>query len=143
MVILVLHNVQGEYYSSTDMQVWPGPLHTLGMAHPKKTAKAPVYFREWRKHRGLTQIRAAEVSGLGQSTITKLENRRIGYTEGNLESLAHAYRCEVADLFRPPGYQENELAAYVMKMGEKQRRKALATLKVIYSQDDEESEKAG
>lgn len=124
-------------YSHGGMPSTVFALHTSGMGKAKRKAKAPNYFREWRKEKGLTQDKAASRSGLSQGTIAKLEAGKIGFTQGNLEALAHAYGCEPADLLRPPNPPDSELATYLMKMDGKTRQRALKIIKAIA--DDSEA----
>lgn len=110
-------------------------LHTWRMTKAKRRGAAPNYFQQWRKAKDLTQSQVAERSGLSQGTIAKLEAGKIGFTQGNVEALAHAYGCEVADLFRPPHKTRNELADFVMSLDEKKRGRALRILKTHFEED--------
>jgi transcriptional regulator with XRE-family HTH domain len=113
---------------------------TLGMARDKKRGRRPIYFKEWRKHAGLTQEAAAERAQLSQGTIARLESRKIEYTESSLEALAHAYGCDnTGDLFRPPVSPKNDLADYVTKMDEKKRNRALKVLQAMEVEDEVET----
>ncbi|MBV8661479.1 MAG: helix-turn-helix transcriptional regulator [Hyphomicrobiales bacterium] len=66
----------------------------------KRKAIAPrqlprrVFFREWRKYRGLTQEQAAERMGILQGTLSKTERGEIRYTQDFLESASAAYGCD-------------------------------------------------
>jgi len=62
-----------------------------------------VFFREWRKHRGLTQEQLAARVERSTSWVSQIENGEIGYTEETLELLAGALQCDPADfLVRNP-----------------------------------------
>lgn len=61
-------------------------------AHMKTTRK-PTFFREWRKFRKLTQIEAADLLEVDQSTISRLERREIPYDQDILERMALVYGC--------------------------------------------------
>lgn len=108
------------------------------MGRPKKKAGAPIYFKEWRKARGLSQEQAAERANLSQETISRIERGNVDYTKSNLEALAHAYGCEAPDLLRPPSTPENELAAFIMGLDKKAQARALKLIRAI--QDDGELE---
>ncbi|WP_210338435.1 helix-turn-helix domain-containing protein [Bradyrhizobium genosp. L] len=85
-----------------------------GKGQPKKVTPRfkklrRTYFREWRDYRGLTQEQAAErvaaflienglAKGYTHASIQRLEAAKIGYTQGVLEALAHAYNTDVASL---------------------------------------------
>ena len=58
----------------------------------------PHYIKEWRKHRGLTQERLADRLDKTQSWVSQIERFEIEYTQGALEALAYALRCEPGDL---------------------------------------------
>lgn len=63
-------------------------------------AKTRIYFREWRKHRGLNQERAAARMGVSQGHLSDLENNKKAWTKPVMEAMANAYSCEVWQLFR-------------------------------------------
>jgi len=54
--------------------------------------------REWRKFRSLTQEQLAERIGKTHGAISQLENGKIDYTQGMLEALSDALRCDPGDL---------------------------------------------
>jgi transcriptional regulator with XRE-family HTH domain len=56
------------------------------------------YFKEWRKHRGLTQEQLAERIGIARSYLTKIERGDRRYDQPFLEAAADALRCSPADL---------------------------------------------
>lgn len=67
--------------------------------HPNpKPQKPRHYVREWRQHRGLTQEALAERIGKTHGAISQLERGLVDYTQGMLEALAYALRCEPGDL---------------------------------------------
>lgn len=82
------------------------PLHddtALGVAHYANMAKKPWYLKQWRKHRGYTQERLAEMIGTSKGHISDLENRKRPWNEGLLDLLADALSCDPVDiLIRDP-----------------------------------------
>lgn len=130
------YNSSSAYYAPEALLFSDGLFHACQMAIRTKRP-APVYFREWRKYRELTQEQAAERAKLSQETLSRLENRKIGYTESNLAALAYAYRCEPHELLRPPNPVENEFAAFVMALDAKGKARALRLLKAL--RDEEEA----
>lgn len=56
------------------------------------------YIREWRKHRGLTQLQLAERIGIDKGYVSKIENGKRRYDQPFLEAAAEVLRCEPADL---------------------------------------------
>ena len=79
-------------------------MHTYSMAKritpppPKvitrfKTVIRPSrqFFREWRKHRGMTLEKAAEKAGMTAGNLSAMERGVQGYTTPGLQSLADVY----------------------------------------------------
>lgn len=76
-----------------------GDLAWLMPPKPKKKAtKHPIYFREWRQYRELTQEQAAERLHMDQSTLSRIERGIVPYDRDFLAVAAFAYMCEPADL---------------------------------------------
>ena len=75
--------------------------------HPKP--KKPRHLiRQWRKYRGYSQERLAEIVGVTDGAISQLERGDTNYTQQMLEALAVALMCEPADLImRNPTDSEN------------------------------------
>lgn len=74
----------------------------------EKKAKSPFYLKEWRKHRGYTQDRLAEMTGLSKPYISQLETRKRQWTEDLLEIFAEALQCAPVDLqIRNPSQPES------------------------------------
>lgn len=69
--------------------------HTANMA---KSNKSVWYLKQWRKHRGYTQDRLAEMTGLSKPYLSQLETGKRQYTQELLEAFATALQCEPADL---------------------------------------------
>jgi transcriptional regulator with XRE-family HTH domain len=61
------------------------------------------FFKEHRKHNGLTQEQAAVQIGIDRSYLSKLENEKEPYNQAFLEAAATVYHCIPADLlYRDP-----------------------------------------
>src|SRR3990167_4297611 len=60
--------------------------------------RRPLFLREWRKHRALTQEQLAERTGLTQGLISQLENNTSDYSGQTITALAEGLNCEPADL---------------------------------------------
>jgi len=75
--------------------IWRSRWHTANMAKANKTT---WFLKEWRKHRGYTQERLAEMTGLSKPYVSQLETGKRQYTQELLEHFAEALRCEPADL---------------------------------------------
>lgn len=65
----------------------------------KKTGPLRRHFiKEWRKYRGLSQDALAERLGISKATLSRIENRRIPYSQDFLEACADMLMCDPADL---------------------------------------------
>jgi transcriptional regulator with XRE-family HTH domain len=76
-------------------------LLNLDMAKGKPVPKAPkqqFFFKEWRKHRGMTQEELADAVGSTPSSISQLESGKQGFTDSTLIALAGALNCNPGDL---------------------------------------------
>lgn len=67
-------------------------------ANMSKKARSTWYLKSWRKHRGYTQDRLAEMTGLSKPYISQLERGARQYTQELLEVFAEALQCAPADL---------------------------------------------
>jgi transcriptional regulator with XRE-family HTH domain len=56
------------------------------------------FLKQWRKHRGYTQERLAEMVGMSPGYFSDLEKGNRRYNQDHLEALAEALRCTPADL---------------------------------------------
>lgn len=63
---------------------------------PKR--KIRFYFKEWRKHRHLTQDELAAKVGVSASSISQLETGKQGFTDTTLIALSEALQCSPGDL---------------------------------------------
>lgn len=71
------------------------------------------FLREWREHVGLTQERAAERLDVHHTTLGRVENMRIPYSQALLEAAAVAYGCEPWDLLNVNPLVEGEVVDLV------------------------------
>lgn len=119
-------------------------LHPAFMARkPYKKArdKHPGHWiREWREAKDLSQERLAERVGLSVPQVSKIENGKQGYRQDTLEQFAAAMGLEPADLLRPPHAPKDELAAYVMGLSEKRRKRALRVLQALAAEEGDGEE---
>lgn len=79
------------------------PFHDSGKlgwhnANMAKKAKTRWFLKEWRKHRGYTQERLADMTSLSKPYISQLERGQRQYTQELLELFAEALRCDPRDL---------------------------------------------
>jgi transcriptional regulator with XRE-family HTH domain len=76
----------------------PGATWRDGKGDSNNARMTFAHFKNWRLHRKMTQEQAAEVSGLSQGTIARLETGAREFREHHLEKLARAYQCEMWEL---------------------------------------------
>lgn len=92
----------------------PDLVHTVYMrrkisARFKRRQILPTFIKQWREHRGLTQVQLAErvaeylrerdlAKSYTYATLGRLENGEIAYTQPVLEALAFALNTDAASL---------------------------------------------
>jgi transcriptional regulator with XRE-family HTH domain len=59
-------------------------------------------LKDWREHRGLTQVKLAELAGVPQSTVSQAETGRRSPHPGTARKFAEALGVEVEELTRAP-----------------------------------------
>lgn len=70
---------------------------------PKRT-RQPIFLKEWRLYRNLTQEQLAERISVSAPTLGRIENGKLPYNQDFIELAAIALRCEPADIImRKPG----------------------------------------
>jgi transcriptional regulator with XRE-family HTH domain len=66
-------------------------------------AKRRHFLKQWRKHRGLSQVQLAERLHINQGQLSKIENFKKPWDEDLLAAAAEELRCEPVDiLIRDP-----------------------------------------
>lgn len=84
------------------MEIYEQQFENLTMAKKVvtnfKPEKPKFFFREWRKHRGMTQEDLAEAVGVTPSSISQLETGKQGFTDTTLSAIADALMCSPGDL---------------------------------------------
>lgn len=94
--------------------------------------KKPHYFREWRKHRGLTQEQLAERIGIARSYLTKIERGDRHYAQPFLEAAAEALRCEPSDLINRDPLQTESIWTIWEQLKPTERVQALAIIRALH-----------
>ncbi|MET3601838.1 helix-turn-helix domain-containing protein [Martelella mangrovi] len=74
-----------------------------------KKERPSYFFKEWRKHRRLTQEELASRIGVSASSVSQLENGKQGFTDSTLEAYAWALSCNPGDLLMRNPLEENEM----------------------------------
>jgi len=78
--------------------------HNARMVKPAKPPFRSTFIRQWRNHRDLSLVqlaeRVSEATGksMTHSTLSRIENGKIAYTQPVLEAIAFSLNCEPADL---------------------------------------------
>lgn len=63
-----------------------------------KDGTPPIYIKQWRKFRGLTQARLADRVGMSTGNLSNIETGKQPANMWQLQALAEALQCEVVDL---------------------------------------------
>lgn len=101
-------------------------------------SKRPTFLREWRKAKGMTLERVAEVLDVTPGALSQIERGQIQYTQGTLEGLAFVYGCEPGDLLiRNPTDPEAPWSIWEA-LKPAQRKQALRILKAMAGEEDDE-----
>lgn len=81
----------------------------------------------------MTQTQLASAIGIEPSTLSRIENGVIGYTQAVLEGAAAALRCSVADLLdrHPDTANRDEFSRLIDALPEERRAEALAVLRIL------------
>ena len=91
--------------------------------------------RAIRHERGLSQAQLAELAGLNQATISKLERGDMNVTLDKIHAIARALRVEPAELFTLPDLQRRALAA-ISAIDPARRDAALVVLEAMARKSD-------
>lgn len=118
------------------------------MSMTKEAALAvPLFIKERRKKKNMSQETLATKVGVSTATISNLETGRNGFTDKTLAAIAEALNCSPVDLLRPmndDGRVSGEAAisnllerADIIPPGEGHR--AYRVLMSVFGEDDEKS----
>lgn len=72
------------------------PRPTVGKLNERSLRQ--TYLRQWRKYRGYSLERSAEMIGVTHGLLSKIERAKKPYNQAFLEAAADAYGCEPSDL---------------------------------------------
>ncbi len=96
--------------------------------------RLPVYFKEWRQFRHMTQVQAAERIGIEQATLSRIERSVILYTQDFLERAAFTYACAPGDLITRNPLDHDavlEVAAHLREASPAEQEQALAVIAAL------------
>lgn len=95
----------------------------------------PTHIRAWRRFRNLTLERLGDRVGMAPGNLSRLERGLTPYIQYQLEAIADALRCSVADLVsRPPG-TGTQLQEIIGGMSAEKQRQAVRLLKALAEED--------
>lgn len=107
-----------------------GISHPLGMGKQvPKPKRRRTYIREWREQRGWSQEELAEMVGVTQETISRLEGGKIAYVQGTLEPIAEALAVTVGMLIDHDPTKDGVLIQLARKVKVEDREQVIDILK--------------
>lgn len=74
-----------------------------------KHSRRKHFIRQWREHRGLTQVQMSERLQVSQATYSRIEAGKSPYSQDFLEATADALSCTPADLLMRDPTRANAL----------------------------------
>lgn len=100
---------------------------------------AGPYFKQWRKHRDLTQEQVIDrlvslddpLIPQTSASLSRLENGKQPYTQRIVEALAEIYQCEPDHLIGRDPTKEGEVIDLWTHLTESQRRQARAVIEAL------------
>lgn len=89
------------------------------------------YIKEWRKHRGMTQVALAAAMGVSRSYLTMIERGDTRYNQDFLELAAQHLDTTPADLLaRAPGSTQR-IDALLADVPEEERQRIEAAIRAL------------
>ncbi len=93
---------------------------------------AENFFKAWREHRDLTQVQAAELAGMSQPVLARIESGARKYDASHLAKLAIAYRCSEWELIgRHPAEDRSNVVDIWDRIPDKNRELARRALEAF------------
>lgn len=83
-----------------------------------------TFIQEWREFRGLTQEALAEILDTTKATISRIESRKIGYSQDFLEACADALGTHVASLLSRAPTDADRIVVMAAPVREAKRRRS-------------------
>lgn len=102
-------------------------------------AERRIYFKEWRKHRGLTQDQVVARLEIHEdpnmpataASLSRLENGKQQYSQRVMEALADIYSCETWELIGRNPDKEGEVIDLVRIQDEKRKAQIAAFIRAL------------
>lgn len=95
----------------------------------------PTFIRNWRKHRGYTLERLADMIGTSHATLSRIERGIVPYNQKLLERAAEALSCEPADLIMRDPLDPDGIWSIWDQAGKGERAKIVDMVKVLVKHD--------
>lgn len=106
-----------------------------GAANARRMTYQPTHIRAWRRHRNLTLERLGDRVGMAPGNLSRLERGITPYIQHQIEAIADALRCTVADLIsRPPG-ATSQLQEILGGLSPEKQRQAVRLIKALAEDD--------
>ena len=81
---------------------------------PKRAPTRPIFVRQWREARGITQEQLAELIDASTATISRIESGKQNLTMSAIDAIAEALNVEPLDLmYRDPNNQVDTIFAEI------------------------------
>ena len=104
---------------------------TDDMAPAPQPRKHPLFLKEWREHRGLSQSALARAIGTVSSRVNEVENGRERYNETLLNRFADALGTEPWCLLLGPPEVAEPLRALYFRLSPERRADALRLMAAL------------
>lgn len=96
---------------------------------PEHIPAIPIFLREWRENRLLSENQMAELIDLSKSSISKIERGETPYYRDLIEAYCFVLECEPSDLFAPPSKAGRALLTWQEKLSPERRQRVAKLLR--------------
>lgn len=97
----------------------------------ERRQRRPIFLRQWRIYRNLTQEQLAERTGLTVGTISNLEAGKVGYSDESLNALADGLSCDPGQILMVDPTKPNAIWSIWESAKEGEKQKIVEVAKVI------------
>lgn len=97
----------------------------------ERRLRKPIFLRQWRIYRNLTQEQLAERTGLSIGTVSGLETGKVGYSDDSLNLLADALSCEPGQILMVDPTKPNAIWSIWEQAKEGEKQKIVDVARVI------------
>ena len=106
----------------------------MAIRFKKSGSRGRHFIAQWRRHRNLTQEQLAERLDISAATLSRIENRKIPYSQDFLEACADALNVDAGSLvMRDPEAPDMawSIADRIAKLPELTRQQAIAVIDAL------------